>query len=64
MSLGFLIPEESPVVWRGLMVCKDDFFFCINICYINNDNPFAQGNESPTTVDSPSTLGTIGRACD
>ncbi|CAG8485501.1 8142_t:CDS:2 [Paraglomus occultum] len=22
MSLGFLIPEESPVVWRGLMVMK------------------------------------------
>lgn len=25
MSMGFLVPETSPVVWRGLMVVYDGF---------------------------------------
>jgi ATP-binding protein involved in chromosome partitioning len=23
MSMGFMVDKEAPVVWRGLMVCKD-----------------------------------------
>lgn len=41
MSMGFLVPSSSPVVWRGPMVCPIyfiNFSFCISLSFLHKNS--------------------------
>lgn len=56
MSMGFMVGEDSPIVWRGLMVhILYQYFITIKFC-IKNILPLL-GYESTSTIASSSSLG-------